>query len=134
MGTGADGTGGNTTTYGWDGRNNALSQKLPLGATASVSAYQTVAGTALPNDFTSADGRKDSFKYDANGNTMSVTTSGTAGGVREYTYNKATPECGGFEGQRCTVVLAPWLDAGSVLRQARPAALSPAQVRTCGTT
>jgi hypothetical protein len=26
MGTGADGTGGNTTTYGWDGRNNALSQ------------------------------------------------------------------------------------------------------------
>ncbi|MCC9158686.1 DUF6531 domain-containing protein [Streptomyces parvulus] len=102
MGTGADGTGGNTTTYGWDGRNNALSQKLPLGATASVTAYQTVAGTDLPNDFTSADGRKDSFKYDTNGNTMSVTTSGTAGGTREYTYNKATPECGGFEGQRCS--------------------------------
>ncbi|MFD0053767.1 RHS repeat-associated core domain-containing protein [Streptomyces sp. NPDC127168] len=102
MGTGADGTGGNTTTYGWDGRNNATSAKLPMGATASVSAYQTVAGTDLPNDFTSADGRKDSFKYDTNGNTMSVTTSGTAGGVREYTYNKATPECGGFEGQRCT--------------------------------
>ncbi|MFB7650417.1 MULTISPECIES: RHS repeat-associated core domain-containing protein [unclassified Streptomyces] len=102
MGTGADGTGGNTTTYGWDGRNNALSQKLPLGATASVTAYQTVAGTDLPNDFTTADGRKDSFKYDANGNTMSVTTSGTAGGIREYTYNEATPECGGFEGQRCT--------------------------------
>ncbi|MFD5453498.1 RHS repeat-associated core domain-containing protein [Streptomyces olivaceus] len=102
MGTGADGTGGNTTTYGWDGRNNALSQKLPLGATASVSAYQTVAGTDLPNDFTTADGRKDSFKYDTNGNTMSVTTSGTAGGTREYTYNEADPECGGFEGQRCT--------------------------------
>ncbi|CAL9321355.1 hypothetical protein SUDANB66_06316 [Streptomyces sp. SudanB66_2053] len=102
MGTGADGTGGNTTTYGWDGRNNALSQKLPLGATASVSAYQTVAGTDLPNDFTSADGRKDSFKYDANGNTLSVTTTGTAGATREYTYNKDTPTCGGFEGQRCT--------------------------------
>ncbi|MEU1049405.1 RHS repeat-associated core domain-containing protein [Streptomyces sp. NPDC005897] len=102
MGTGADGTGGNTTTYGWDGRNNALSQKLPMGATASVTAYQTVAGTDLPNDFTTADGRKDSFKYDANGNTMSVTTSGTAGGTREYTYNEATPKCGGFEGQRCT--------------------------------
>jgi RHS repeat-associated protein len=102
MGTGTDGTGGNTTTYGWDGRNNAVSQKLPMGATASVSAYQTVAGTDLPNDFTSADGRKDSFKYDANGNTMSVTTSGTAGGTREYTYNEATPKCGGFEGQRCT--------------------------------
>ncbi|MGY1524781.1 RHS repeat-associated core domain-containing protein [Streptomyces sp. MN3] len=102
MGTSADGTGGNTTTYGWDGRNNVLSQKLPLGATASVSAYQTVAGTDLPNDFTSADGRKDSFQYDANGNTLSVTTSGTAGGTREYTYNDATPDCGGFEGQRCT--------------------------------
>ncbi|MFJ8187876.1 RHS repeat-associated core domain-containing protein [Streptomyces sp. NPDC096105] len=102
MGTGADGTGGNTTTYGWDGRNNALSQKLPLGATASVTAYQTIAGTDLPNDFTTADGRKDTFKYDTNGNTMSVTTSGTAGGTREYTYNKDTPTCGGFEGQRCT--------------------------------
>ncbi|MEV5275754.1 RHS repeat-associated core domain-containing protein [Streptomyces werraensis] len=102
MGTGADGTGGNTTTYGWDGRNNALSQKLPLGATASVTAYQTVAGTDLPNDFTTADGRKDTFKYDTNGNTMSVTTSGTAGGTREYTYNKDTLTCGGFEGQRCT--------------------------------
>ncbi|MFJ8596549.1 RHS repeat-associated core domain-containing protein [Streptomyces sp. NPDC093598] len=102
MGTGADGTGGNTTTYGWDGRNNAVSQKLPLGATASVTAYQTIAGTDLPNDFTSADGRKDTFKYDTNGNTMSVTTSGTAGGTREYTYNKDTPTCGGFEGQRCT--------------------------------
>ncbi|KJK34563.1 Wall-associated protein [Streptomyces variegatus] len=102
MGTGADGTGGNTTTYGWDDRNNATSQRLPLGATASVTAYQTIAGTDLPNDFTTADGRKDTFKYDANGNTMSVTTTGTAGATREYTYNEATPKCGGFEGQRCT--------------------------------
>ncbi|WP_309054015.1 hypothetical protein [Streptomyces sp.] len=101
-GTGTDGTGGNTTTYGWDGRNNALSQKLPLGATASVTAYQTVAGTDLPNDFTTADGRKDTFKCDTNGNTMSVTASGTADGIREYTSNKDTPTCGGFEGQRCT--------------------------------
>lgn len=100
MGTGADGTGGNTTTYGWDGRNNAISQKLPLGATASVTAYQTIAGTDLPNDFTTADGLKDTFKYDTNGNTMSVTTSGAAGGTREYTYSKDTPTCGGFEGQR----------------------------------
>ncbi|MFM9563761.1 hypothetical protein [Streptomyces turgidiscabies] len=102
MGTGADGTGGNTTAYGWDSRNNATSAKLPTGATASVSAYQTVAGTDLPNDFTSTDERKDTFKYDTNGNTMSVTTSGSAGAAREYTYNKATPTCGGFEGQRCT--------------------------------
>lgn len=102
MGTGADGTGGNTTTYGWDSRNNATSAKLPLGATASVSAYQTVAGTDLPNDFTTPDGRKDSFSYDASGNTLSVATAGTAGGTRSYTYNPATPTCGGFEGQRCT--------------------------------
>ncbi|MER7057176.1 DUF6531 domain-containing protein, partial [Streptomyces sp. NPDC000351] len=40
MGTGAEGTDGNTTTYGWDGRNNAVSQKLPMGATAQVSQYQ----------------------------------------------------------------------------------------------
>ncbi|MGW1958556.1 DUF6531 domain-containing protein [Streptomyces sp. NPDC001920] len=105
MGTGADGTGGNTTTYGWDGRNNALFQKLPLGATASVTAYQTIAGTDVPNDFTTADGRKDTFQYDTNGNTLSVTTSGTAGGERTYTYNKATPTCGGFEGQRCTATV-----------------------------
>ncbi|MGX1624073.1 RHS repeat-associated core domain-containing protein [Streptomyces sp. NPDC055506] len=102
MGTGADGTGGNVTAYGWDTRNNATSAKLPMGATAQVSAYQTIAGTDLPNDFTSADGRKDTFKYDTNGNTMSVTTSGTAGGQRTYTHNESDPACGGFEGQRCT--------------------------------
>ncbi|MFC8834941.1 RHS repeat-associated core domain-containing protein [Streptomyces griseoincarnatus] len=103
MGTGSDGTGGNTTTYGWDDRNNPVSQKLPMGATAQVSQYQTIAGTDLPSDLTGANGRKDSFKYDTNGNTLSVTTSGTAGATREYTYNNDTPTCGGFEGQRCTV-------------------------------
>ncbi|MEV5451482.1 RHS repeat-associated core domain-containing protein [Streptomyces sp. NPDC052535] len=102
MGTGTDGTGGNTTTYGWDDRNNLVSQKLPMGATASVSAYQTIAGTDLPSDMTGANGRKDTFKYDTNGNTLSVTTSGTAGAARDYTYNGADPTCGGFEGQRCT--------------------------------
>lgn len=130
MGTGTDGTGGNTTTYGWDARNNAVSQKLPLGATASVSAYQTVAGTDLPNDFTTADGRKDSYKYDANGNTMSVTTTGTAGATREYTYNEATPECGGFEGQRCTakdgngkVTSFTYDDEGNLIKVKPPAPL-----------
>ncbi|MEV3890816.1 RHS repeat-associated core domain-containing protein [Streptomyces griseoincarnatus] len=103
MGTGSDGTGGNTTTYGWDDRNNPVSQKLPMGATAQVSQYQTIAGTDLPSDMTGANGRKDSFKYDTNGNTLSVTTSGAAGATREYTYNDADPKCGGFEGQRCTV-------------------------------
>ncbi|MGA5017401.1 RHS repeat-associated core domain-containing protein [Streptomyces griseoincarnatus] len=103
MGTGSDGTGGNTTTYGWDDRNNPVSQRLPMGATAQVSQYQTIAGTDLPSDLTGANGRKDSFKYDTNGNTLSVTTSGTVGATREYTYNDADPKCGGFEGQRCTV-------------------------------
>ncbi|MEU7283054.1 RHS repeat-associated core domain-containing protein [Streptomyces sp. NPDC045431] len=102
MGTGTDGTGGNVTTYGWDARNNPSSAKLPTGATAAVSAYQTIAGTDLPRDFSSADGQKDDFAYDTNGNTLSVTTTGTAGGTRSYTYNPATPTCGGFEGQRCT--------------------------------
>ncbi|HZH27286.1 MAG TPA: hypothetical protein VEY95_08895 [Azospirillaceae bacterium] len=105
MGTGTDGTGGNVTTYGWDSRNNLVKTQLPMGATAQVTAYQTIAGTDLPNDFTSADGRKDSFSYDTNGNTLSVTTSGMAGGQRTYTYNKATPSCGGFEGQRCTATV-----------------------------
>ncbi|MFC8998390.1 RHS repeat-associated core domain-containing protein [Streptomyces rochei] len=130
MGTGTDGTGGNTTTYGWDDRNNPVSQKLPLGATASVTAYQTIAGTDLPNDFTTPDGRKDSFKYDANGNTMSVTTSGTAGGIREYTYNKDTPTCGGFEGQRCTakdgngkVTSFTYDDQGNLIKVKPPAPL-----------
>ncbi|RSS10752.1 RHS repeat protein [Streptomyces sp. WAC05458] len=130
MGTGTDGTGGNTTTYGWDDRNNPVSQKLPLGATASVTAYQTIAGTDLPNDFTTADGRKDSFKYDTNGNTMSVTTSGTAGGIREYTYNKDTPTCGGFEGQRCTakdgngkVTSFTYDDQGNLIKVKPPAPL-----------
>ncbi|MER7780501.1 RHS repeat-associated core domain-containing protein [Streptomyces sp. NPDC096191] len=59
---------------------------------------------------------------------MSVTTSGTAGGDREYTYNKATPECGGFEGQRCTakdpsgkVTSFTYDDEGN-LRKAKPPA------------
>ncbi|MEV4999382.1 RHS repeat-associated core domain-containing protein [Streptomyces niveus] len=102
LGTGTGGTGGNVTTYGYDTRNNPSSAKLPTGATAAVSAYQTIAGTDLPKDFSAADGKKDTFSYDTSGNTLSVTTSGAAGGSRDYTYNKATPTCGGFEGQRCT--------------------------------
>ncbi len=130
MGTGSDGTGGNTTTYGWDDRNNPVSQKLPMGATASVSAYQTIAGTDLPSDMTGANGRKDTFKYDTNGNTLSVTTSGTAGGTREYTYNDADPTCGGFEGQRCTakdgngkVTSFTYDDQGNLIKVKPPAPL-----------
>lgn len=102
MGTGTGGTGGNVTAYGYDTRNNPSSAKLPTGATAAVSAYQTIAGTDLPKDFSAPDGKKDTFAYDTSGNTLSVTTSGAAGGSRSYTYNKAAPTCGGFEGQRCT--------------------------------
>ncbi|MFG2690842.1 RHS repeat-associated core domain-containing protein [Streptomyces sp. NPDC048405] len=130
MGTGADGTGGSTTTYGWDSRNNPVSQKLPMGATAQVSQYQTIAGTDLPSDLTGTNGRKDSFKYGPNGNTLSVTTSGTAGATREYTYNDADPTCGGFEGQRCTakdgngkVTSFTYDDQGNLIRVKPPAPL-----------
>ncbi|GAA2943046.1 RHS repeat-associated core domain-containing protein [Streptomyces erythrogriseus] len=130
MGTGSDGTGGNTTTYGWDDRNNPVSQRLPMGATAQVSQYQTIAGTDLPSDLTGANGRKDSFKYDTNGNTLSVTTSGTAGATREYTYNDADPKCGGFEGQRCTVkdgngkvISFTYDDEGNLIKVKPPAPL-----------
>ncbi|MGA4798987.1 RHS repeat-associated core domain-containing protein [Streptomyces lavendulocolor] len=102
MGTGADGTGANVTTYGWDARNNPSSAELPTGATAALTGYRTIAGGDLPGSFTSADGQKEDYTYDTNGNTETVTTTGTAGGQRSYTYNKATPTCGGFEGQRCT--------------------------------
>ncbi|MEU9748723.1 RHS repeat-associated core domain-containing protein [Streptomyces niveus] len=102
MGTGTGGTGGNVTVYGYDTRDNPSSAKLPTGATAAVSAYQTIAGTDLPKDFSAPDGRKDTFSYDTSGNTLSVVTSGAAGGSRSYTYNKSAPTCGGFEGQRCT--------------------------------
>ncbi|WP_417827252.1 hypothetical protein [Streptomyces lienomycini] len=94
MGTGSDGVGGNTTTYGWDGRNNATSAKLPMGATAQVSQYQTIVGTDLPSDLTGANGRKDSFKYDTNGNTMSVTTSGTVGWLYRAVVTSLVDECG----------------------------------------
>ncbi|MCQ0025056.1 DUF6531 domain-containing protein [Streptomyces somaliensis DSM 40738] len=101
MGTGAEGTGGNVTTYGWDTRNNPVSAKLPTGANATTQ-YQTIAGADLPTSMTNADGRKDTYAYDTAGNTLSVTTSGTTGGQLTYTYNGTTPTCGGFQGQRCT--------------------------------
>ncbi|GGY20520.1 hypothetical protein GCM10010358_83420 [Streptomyces minutiscleroticus] len=53
-------------------------------------------------DSTNADGEETEFTYDTAGNTMAVAQTGTGGGNVSYTYNKSTPECGGFEGQRCT--------------------------------
>ncbi len=101
MGVGT--TPGNETAYGWDARNNPTSAKLPTGATSAVGGYATKAGRDVPGSMESADGEKTSFTYDAAGNTESVAVSGTGGGTEKYTYNKATPTCGGFEGQRCTV-------------------------------
>ncbi|PJE99503.1 Wall-associated protein [Streptomyces carminius] len=100
MGTGN--TSGNTTTYGWDSRNNPTSVSLPTGATASLTGYQTIAGTDLPGTLTTPDGHESDYDYDAKGNTLSVAVIGNEGGTREFTYNDATPDCGGFEGQRCT--------------------------------
>ncbi len=101
MGTG--GVGGNVTTYGWDARNNPTGSTLPTGATASVTGYQTIAGTDLPGRSTTADGEKTDYTYDTAGNTRSVAVQGTGGGNQSFEYNPATPTCGGFEGQVCKV-------------------------------
>ncbi|MFF8278858.1 RHS repeat-associated core domain-containing protein [Streptomyces lateritius] len=100
---GVGGVGGNVTTYGWDGRNNPTSARLPTGATASVSGYQTLSGADLPGSATTADGEKTDYTYDAAGNTTSVAVTGTGGGSQTFDHNPATPTCGGFEGQRCKV-------------------------------
>ncbi|MGW5868836.1 hypothetical protein ACWFRJ_42605 [Streptomyces sp. NPDC055239] len=55
----------------------------------------------MPKDSTNADGEKTSYAYDTAGNTKSVAQTGTGGGNVSCTYNPATPDCGGFEGQRC---------------------------------
>ncbi|WP_435807822.1 RHS repeat-associated core domain-containing protein [Streptomyces parvulus] len=99
VGTGA----GNVTAYGWDSRNNPTSAKLPTGATATLTGYQTIAGADLPKTLTSADGEKSDYTYDTAGNTKSVAVTGTGGGKRSFDYNPATPTCDGFEGQTCKV-------------------------------
>ncbi|MET9800116.1 RHS repeat-associated core domain-containing protein [Streptomyces sp. NPDC006368] len=101
MGTGNGGPGGNVTTYGWDARNNPTSARLPTGATSSGS-WQSVAGAERLTSATGTDGEKTEYAYDAAGNTASVTTTGTGGGTRTFTYNEAAPTCGGFQGQRCS--------------------------------
>ncbi|WP_446696829.1 RHS repeat-associated core domain-containing protein [Streptomyces lonarensis] len=101
MGTGSDDP-GNVTAYGWDARNNLTSSELPTGATAALTGYQTIAGADLPGTLTLPDGEESEFSYDTAGNTLSVAVSGEAGGTRSYTYNPADPDCGGFQGQRCT--------------------------------
>ncbi|WP_456340825.1 RHS repeat-associated core domain-containing protein [Streptomyces solincola] len=111
MGTGS--VAGNVTTYGWDGRNNPTSAKLPTGATSTVTGYQTIAGADLPGSMTTADAEKTDYTYDAAGNTASVAVTGTGGGKQTFDYNKATPTCGGFEGQRCKVTVK-MTDAKSV--------------------
>jgi RHS repeat-associated protein len=98
---GVGGTAGNVTTYGWDARNNPTSAKLPTGATASLTGYQSIAGADLPGSFTTADGEKTDYTYDTAGNTRSVAVTGTGGGKRTFDYNPATPTCDGFEGQIC---------------------------------
>ncbi|MGW6529114.1 RHS repeat-associated core domain-containing protein [Streptomyces venezuelae] len=99
MGTGT--TPGNVSDYGFNTRNNLETVKSPTGGKSTTS-WQTIAGGDKPKDSTNADGEKTSFTYDTAGNTKSVAQSGTGGGNVSYTYNPASPDCGGFEGQRCT--------------------------------
>ncbi|MBW5423344.1 RHS repeat protein [Streptomyces sp. BG9H] len=98
MGTGT--VGGNVTDYSFNTRNNLEEVKSPTGG-RGVASWQTVAGGDVPKEATNADGEKTSFTYDTAGNTKSVAQTGTGGGSVSYTYNPATPTCGGFEGQRC---------------------------------
>ncbi|MEU7649257.1 RHS repeat-associated core domain-containing protein [Streptomyces huasconensis] len=98
MGTGT--TPGNVTDYGFNTRNNLESVKSPTGG-KGVASWQTIAGGDVPKEATNADGEKTSFTYDTAGNTKSVAQTGTGGGNVSYTYNPASPNCGGFEGQRC---------------------------------
>ncbi|AZM56163.1 Wall-associated protein [Streptomyces sp. WAC 01529] len=99
MGTGT--IGGNVTDYSFNTRNNLEEVKSPTGG-RGVASWQTIAGGDVPKEATNADGEKTSFTYDTAGNTKSVAQTGTGGGSVSYTYNPATPTCGGFEGQRCT--------------------------------
>ncbi|WP_433894230.1 RHS repeat domain-containing protein [Streptomyces sp. CA-111067] len=99
---GSGGGVGNTTVYKFDSRNNPRSATLPTGASAAFGQYATKAGMDVPPDFTDAQGNKTSYSYDAVGNTLSEATSGSGGASAVYTYNPASPTCGGFAGQRCT--------------------------------
>ncbi|MYV97275.1 RHS repeat protein, partial [Streptomyces sp. SID3343] len=102
MGTGSNP--GNVTTYGWDAAGNLTSTQMPTGATASLTGYQTYAGAQLPASLTDPNGDKTSYSYDTSGNTLGVSdaTTGGSGAQLTYTYNPASPTCGGFKGQRCT--------------------------------
>ncbi len=99
MGSGT--TPGNVTDYGFNTRNNLETITQPTGG-KTVNHWQTIAGADVPKDSTNPDGEKTDFTYDAVGNTMSVAQTGTGGGNVSYTYNPASPTCGGFAGQRCT--------------------------------
>ncbi|MFF7199645.1 hypothetical protein [Streptomyces sp. NPDC008141] len=46
------------TTYGWDGRINPTSAKLPTGATSSLTGYQTESGPDLPGSMTAPTARR----------------------------------------------------------------------------
>ncbi|WP_338018225.1 RHS repeat-associated core domain-containing protein [Streptomyces taklimakanensis] len=134
MGTGTDP--GNTTAYGWDARNNPTSVKLPTGATASLTGYQTIAGTDLPGTLTTFDSHKTDYTYDTKGNTLSVAVTGDAGGTRKFTYQSEDTDCGGFEGQRCTATDQrgntthfTYDEAGNLIKAAPPAPMGATTYR-----
>ncbi|WP_305000340.1 RHS repeat-associated core domain-containing protein [Kitasatospora sp. SolWspMP-SS2h] len=96
-------TPGNTTTFGWSG-NNPTSAKLPLGATALLGGYAARGGAQLPATLTDPQGNQTTYSYDDSGNLTQAkdTTTGGSAAHLDYTYNPATPTCGGFQGQRCS--------------------------------
>ncbi|GAB3108741.1 RHS repeat-associated core domain-containing protein [Streptomyces calidiresistens] len=134
MGTGT--SPGNVTTYGWDSRDNLTSIELPTGATAALSEYQTIADADLPGTLTLPDGQTTDYSYDTRGNTVSVTVAGEGGGTRTFTHNSADPECGGFQGQRCTATDAngnttsfTYDDRGDLTRAEPPAPMGATRYR-----
>ncbi|MFK0195891.1 RHS repeat-associated core domain-containing protein [Kitasatospora sp. NPDC090308] len=96
-------TPGNTTTFGWSG-NNPTSAKLPLGASALLGGYAARGGAQLPATLTDPQGNQTTYSYDTSGNLTQAkdTTTGGSATHLDYTYNPATPTCGGFPGQRCS--------------------------------
>ncbi|MDQ2838110.1 MAG: RHS repeat-associated core domain-containing protein [Actinomycetota bacterium] len=107
--TDANGT-GNVTTFGYDALNNPSSAQIPTGATQN--AYYAASANCsttdsthpyLPKCSTDAQGNKSTGTYDSPGN-LTQSKNVTTGATLSYTYNPATPTCGGKVGQMCTSV------------------------------
>jgi RHS repeat-associated protein len=99
---------GNVTTFGYDALNNPTTAALPTGATQN--AYYAASANCsttdsthpyLPKCSTDAQGNKATGSYDSPGN-LTQAKNVTTGATLLYSYNPATPTCGGKVGQMCS--------------------------------